>query len=244
MAVFAANWKMNVSPEEVEGLVKPIVDFANGRSDTVILCPPSIYLERLNTLLSGSTLHFGAQNCYFETSGAFTGEISPVMLKALGATYVILGHSERRQIFGETDALIAKKVTAALDNGLKPIICVGETLEQREAGQAFSVVESQISVAVAGNETALKSSGFMIAYEPVWAIGTGKVASPEQAQEVHAGITAQCQALFGDVYVPLLYGGSVKPGNASELLAQADIDGFLVGGASLSADDFNSIIAA
>ncbi len=244
MAVFAANWKMNVRPSEVEELVTSIVSFCEGRSDTVILCPPAVYLERLLSLTQGSSVHVGVQNCYFETSGAFTGEISPVMVKELGCTHMILGHSERRQLFMETDDQVNQKVELVAEQGLNPIICVGETLEQREAGQAFSVVEAQVLAAVSGNEDELKDRAFMIAYEPVWAIGTGKVASPEQAEEVHAKIRVQCHALFGDKEIPLLYGGSVKPDNAAELLAQPNIDGFLVGGASLSATDFNAIISA
>lgn len=212
----------------------------------VALCPPSIYLSLVADAVAGSPVAVGGQNLNAAGDGAFTGELNPAMLADVGCQFVILGHSERRTLFGETDAQVAEKMHAALAGHLIPIVCVGETLEQREAGQTAAVVESQIRGSLDGLDDA-RAAGIVIAYEPVWAIGTGKTASPEQAEEVHAMIRKLLAELFDqDVasQIRLQYGGSVKPGNAAELMAQPNIDGALVGGASLKADDFMAIIHA
>jgi triosephosphate isomerase len=244
--VIAGNWKMyndvNQSVELVSGLKKEL-EGKNVNAD-VIVCPPFTNLETVNAVIKDSAIQLGAQNMYFEENGAFTGEISPAMLKSVGCSFVILGHSERRTIFGESNQLINKKIKTALKFGIKPIFCIGESLEQRENGTTFKVVENQITEGLAGiSESELET--LIIAYEPVWAIGTGKVASPEQAQEVHKFI----RQLLSKIYTPqfaekviIQYGGSVKPENAAELLSQPDIDGALVGGACLKADSFAKII--
>ncbi len=209
----------------------------------MIVCPPFTSLETANELLKGSGIGLGAQNMYFEESGAFTGEISAAMLKSVGCEFVILGHSERRTIFGESDEVINKKVKKALASGLKPIFCIGETLEERESGVTFDAVKRQVVNGLAG-VTEAEMDSVIIAYEPVWAIGTGKVATPDQAQEVHAFIRAELVKLFGAAVAEktiIQYGGSVKPENAKELLGQPDIDGALVGGACLKADSFVGI---
>jgi triosephosphate isomerase len=208
------------------------------------VCPPFTNLETVNAVIKDSAIQLGAQNMYFEENGAFTGEISPAMLKSVGCSFVILGHSERRTIFGESNQLINKKIKAALKFGIKPIFCIGESLEQRENGTTFKVVENQITEGLAGiTESELET--LIIAYEPVWAIGTGKVASPEQAQEVHKFIRQLLSKIYTAQFaekVIIQYGGSVKPENAAELLSQPDIDGALVGGACLKADSFAKII--
>ena len=244
MAIYAANWKMNILPSQVHELVNGVSDYSVSDTDQVILCPPAVYLQQAVTITQDSHVNIGAQNTYFEESGAYTGEISAQMVSELGASHVIVGHSERRQLFGDTDATINKKMDAALAASLVPILCIGETLEQRESDDFYSILDAQIVSAVSGLETSLATANFLIAYEPVWAIGTGKVATPEQAQDVHAFIRSKLQTIFSDKQIPILYGGSVKPNNAGELLSQHDIDGFLVGGASLSVDDFTAIMAA
>ncbi|KAB2908562.1 MAG: triose-phosphate isomerase [Ignavibacteriales bacterium] len=243
--VIAGNWKMNNDLNGAINLISGIKqEVAVKKFDAkLIICPPFTSLETAHELLKGSNIGLGAQNMYFEESGAFTGEISASMLKSVGCEYVILGHSERRTIFGETDEIINKKIKKALLAGLKPIFCVGETLDEREAGAAFDVVKRQVKnglVDVSADEMA----SVIIAYEPVWAIGTGKVATPAQAQEVHAFIRAELTSLFGEKVAEetvIQYGGSVKPENAGELLGQKDIDGALVGGACLKADSFIGI---
>ncbi len=244
--LIAGNWKMNLdrmgSVELASGIAKSGADCGA----EVLVCPPFVYLDAVAGALGESVVKMGAQDVYFESSGAFTGETSPGMLVDLGCKYVILGHSERRNVIGESDELINKKVHSALAAGLVPIVCVGELLEQRESGQTAEVVKSQFQGSLAGvSENQIR--GIVIAYEPVWAIGTGKTASPEQAQEVHADL----RKLVEDHYnagsaevVRILYGGSVKPANSSELMAQPDIDGALVGGASMKADSFAAIIDA
>jgi triosephosphate isomerase len=221
----------------VEGLGKnPNVDVA--------LCPPSVYLAAIADAVAGTPVGLGAQNLYAATDGAYTGEVNAAMLTDVGCGYVILGHSERRAILHETDAMVSEKLHAALAGNLIPIVCVGETLDDREAGNTESVVETQLRGSLAGLDDA-RAAGVVIAYEPVWAIGTGKTASPEQAEEVHAFIRKLLGELFGsDVagQMRIQYGGSVKPGNAKELLGQPNIDGALVGGASLKAEDFLGII--
>ena len=209
------------------------------------VCPPSCYLDAVGRAIAGSKVALGAQNMYHEKDGAFTGELSAAMLRDLGCTYVILGHSERRHILGETDAAINKKVHAALAAGLIPIVCVGELLAEREAGQTLAVIRRQFDGSLAG-VSAEQMKAVVIAYEPVWAIGTGKVATPQQAEEVHLAlrkiVAERYNGAIADV-VRIQYGGSVKPDNAAELLKQPDIDGALVGGASLKVDQFLGIVA-
>ncbi|GJQ32215.1 MAG: triosephosphate isomerase [Ignavibacteriaceae bacterium] len=243
--VIAGNWKLNNDLNGTIALISGIKSGIAGKNFNakLIVCPPFTSLETANELLKGSGIGLGAQNMYFEESGAYTGEISASMLKSVGCEYVILGHSERRTIFGESDEVINKKVKKALAAGLKPIFCIGETLEERESGVTFDVVKRQVVNGLAGI-TEIEMDAVIIAYEPVWAIGTGKVATPEQAQEVHAFIRAELVKLFGANVAEktiIQYGGSVKPENARELLGQPDIDGALVGGACLKADSFVGI---
>jgi triosephosphate isomerase (TIM) len=243
--VIAGNWKMN---NDVNGTVSLISEIKKGLSGKnlnagLIVCPPFTNLETASELLKDSVVKLGAQNMYFEESGAYTGEISPSMLKSVGCEYVILGHSERRTIFGESDQVINKKIKTAIKSGLKPIFCIGETLEEREKGITFKVIETQVKGGLDGlSESEL--STLIVAYEPVWAIGTGKVATPEQAQEVHKFIRDLIAKIYSQGFAAQLviqYGGSVKPDNAKELLNQPDIDGALVGGACLKADSFIKI---
>jgi len=245
----AGNWKMNTNSQSaielVQGLIDAIADVPSEKVD-IAICPPFVYLQSTANALSSSNISLGAQNVYFESNGAFTGEISCEMLKDVCCNYVIIGHSERRHVLGETDELINKKLKVAIQSGLLPIFCVGELLEEREAGKTQAVVEKQIREGLAGL-TEDKMHAVTIAYEPVWAIGTGKTATPEQAQEVHAYIRQIIAEMFGDDLaqeIRIQYGGSVKPDNAAELLAKKDIDGALVGGASLKVADFAAIIKA
>lgn len=245
--VIAGNWKMN---NDISATISLITEIKKGVNDQkkadVIVCPPFTSLETTQTLLKDSQIKYGAQNMYFEESGAFTGEISPLMLKSVGCEYVILGHSERRTIFHETDSIINKKIKTAVKHNLKPIFCIGETLEEREKGITFEVCERQVRQGLEGlSESEL--SNLIIAYEPVWAIGTGKTATSQQAEEVHLFIRNLVAKLFSKNLADNLviqYGGSVKPENAKELLSQPDIDGALVGGACLKADSFLKIIEA
>ncbi len=242
----AGNWKMNLNRAEAVALAKAVAEkSAAAPGVELAVCPPSVYLDAVGKALAGSQVGLGAQNMYHEASGAFTGELSAAMLVDLGCRYVILGHSERRHILGETDAAINLKVKSALKAGLTPIVCVGELLSEREAGQTSAVIRRQFDGSLAGL-SAEELAKIVIAYEPVWAIGTGKVATPEQAEEVHLDL----RKIMAERYnaglaqqVRIQYGGSVKPSNAAELLGQADIDGALVGGASLKADDFMGIVA-
>jgi len=245
----AGNWKMNMNSQTSVELVKRIaygsVEMAD-QSVTVAVCPPFVYLQAVAKALSSSNIAVGAQDMYFESDGAFTGEISALMLKDVGCSYCICGHSERRHVIGESDELINKKVTAAIGGGLLPILCVGELLEEREASRTNEVVTRHVKKGLAGLN-AEKLQAVTIAYEPVWAIGTGLTATPDQAQEMHDFI----RKLLGQMYneklaaeIRILYGGSVKPNNAADLMSQKDIDGLLVGGASLKADDFLAIIQA
>lgn len=246
--VIAGNWKMNKDLSEAKELISSIVEALKGKNLTreVIVCPPFTNLQEASGLIKGSQIKLGAQNLYFEESGAFTGEISASMLKSAGCEYVIIGHSERRGIFGESNELINKKMHKALSSGLKPILCVGESLEQRESGVMQKVIEEEIRTAFEGvSKEELKN--VIVAYEPIWAIGTGKTATPEQAQEVHAFIREVVASIYGkDLAEELViqYGGSVKPSNAALLLSKEDIDGALVGGACLTAKDFSGIILA
>jgi triosephosphate isomerase (TIM) len=245
--LIAGNWKMNKNAAESAALVSEIVaSVGNETSVAAVVCPPFTSIESVVRSVGGSNIAVGAQNMYFEKSGAFTGEISAEMLRHLRVDYVILGHSERRAIFGETDAVINKKVKAALANSLKPILCVGETIAEREAGDTLQVVETQLTEGLLDVEDA-KAEDVVIAYEPVWAIGTGKTATPEMAQEVHAYIRKLLNALFGEVKgekIRILYGGSMNPANADSLLSEKDIDGGLIGGASLQANSFLALIEA
>ncbi|MDO4570670.1 MAG: triose-phosphate isomerase [Planctomycetia bacterium] len=243
----AGNWKMNLNRAEAVALAEGLkqaaaaVDYAD-----IAVCPSFVYIDAVAQALKGSNVGVGAQDCYFEGNGAFTGEVSVEMLKDIGCTYVILGHSERRHIIGESSELTNKKLKAVLAAGLIPILCIGEMLEQREAGATDDVNAEQFFGSLAGL-TSDDMKKVVIAYEPVWAIGTGKVATPEQAQEVHAKVRQLIEFRFGkDVAdaVRIQYGGSMKPGNAAELLAQADIDGGLIGGAALKVDSFMGIIEA
>lgn len=237
---------MNLRRESAVALARGVVDrMPSDAAADVALCPPNIYLAAVAEVIRGTSVGLGAQDCYYESDGAFTGEVNAAMLKDIGCAYVILGHSERRQYFSENDKLVNKKLHAVLAEGLTPIVCVGELLEQREAGQTESVVETQVKGSLQGlSADQLKKA--VIAYEPVWAIGTGKVATPDQAEAVHAHIRQVLRTSFGDVAdsVVIQYGGSVKPSNAGELLQQPNIDGALVGGASLKPEDFLGIVAA
>jgi triosephosphate isomerase len=245
----AGNWKMNTDSHTSISLVESIVSGSletAGQSVSVAVCPPFVYLQAVAKALSASSIAVGAQDVYYEQKGAFTGEISASMLKDIGCTYVLCGHSERRHVIGETDELINKKVTAAIGGGLLPILCIGELLAEREASQTNEVVTRQIKNGLAGL-SAEKISAVTIAYEPVWAIGTGLTATPEQAQEVHDFVRKRLADMYDAQLVKeirILYGGSAKPGNAGDLMAQRDVDGLLVGGASLQADDFIAIIQA
>ncbi|MFC4308228.1 triose-phosphate isomerase [Steroidobacter flavus] len=242
----AGNWKMHGSRAQNAELIEGLLLGLPGQVPVdIAVCPPNVYLWEVGRLLKDSIVKLGAQSCCAESIGAFTGEASAAMLKDVGCTYVIVGHSERRTIYREDDALVARKFLAAQAQGLIPILCVGETLEEREKGQTMQVVSRQLKavldVAAPG---ALQQA--VLAYEPVWAIGTGKNATPEQAQAVHAHIRAEVAARDANIAARLqvLYGGSVKAGNAKEIFAMPDVDGGLIGGASLKADEFLKICAA
>lgn len=243
----AGNWKMNLNRGQSLSLVQSLAESLRGVSDVdIAVCPPAVYLGELGKALHATNIGLGAQNVNSKAEGAYTGEISCSMLKDVGCRYVILGHSERRAIYGETDSMVNEKLHAVLAAGLTPIVCVGETLEQREAGQTQQVVRSQCLGSLAGltEDQMLKT---VLAYEPVWAIGTGKTASPAQAEEVHKDIRSLLEAQFSVATaqkVIVLYGGSVKADNALELLSEPNIDGALVGGASLKQDSFEGIIKA
>jgi triosephosphate isomerase len=245
--VIAGNWKMNNDISESQNLVSGIISgLGNDTKCEVIVCPPFTSLSEVSTLIKNTPVKLGAQNMHYEDSGAFTGEISNSMLKSVGCEYVIIGHSERRTIFGENDKMINKKINKALESGLKVIFCIGESLEQREEGNTNEVVKKQIVNGLI-NVTSDDLTNIIVAYEPIWAIGTGKTASPEQAQEVHFFIRGQIEKIYSKESAENLqiqYGGSVKPENAATLLSQPDIDGALVGGACLKADSFLSIIAS
>jgi len=247
--LIAGNWKLNLSIAEgvalVQGLAKTLAADPRLGTVDVAVCPTSLALAAVATAATGSRIGVGGQNLYWEEKGAFTGELSGSFLKAAGATYVIIGHSERRQFFGETDATVNKRVKAALTNGLIPVVCVGETLTERDAGKLETVLSTQIKGALEGLQPSQLET-LVVAYEPVWAIGTGRTASKEQAQEAHAfirGLLIQALGALGS-RVRILYGGSVKADNAKELLSMPDVDGALVGGASLKSADFSAIILA
>ena len=244
--IIAGNWKMNKTPEEAAQLVRDLVPLVKDAKCDVVVCTPAVCFAAVKPIIEGTNVKLGAQNVHFKASGAYTGELSADMLKASGCEYVIIGHSERRQYFGETDLIVNKKVLAALEAGLHPIICVGETLEQRELGITMELIALQVKSALAG-VPAEKLRKCVIAYEPVWAIGTGKTATAEQAAEVCTFIRTTVRHLYGARIarsITIQYGGSMKPANAAELLSQPDIDGGLIGGAALNAADFVEIINA
>jgi triosephosphate isomerase len=241
--LIAGNWKMNGSLAANEALLKAIQAGMGAAACEVVVCVPSPYLAQVQGLLSGGAVSLGAQDVSAHEQGAFTGEASAAMLKEFGVRYAIVGHSERRQYHAETDALVAAKAKLALAQGITPIVCVGETLAEREAGHTAEVVKRQLAAVV--HECGHCITEIVVAYEPVWAIGTGKTATPEQAQEVHGLLRAQLHAATtNERRVKILYGGSMNAANAAQLLAQPDIDGGLIGGASLKAADFLTIIAA
>jgi triosephosphate isomerase len=245
--VIAGNWKMHKTNTEAEQLAEAIKGKTTSIEKTqMIICPPATALTTVSSVVKGSQIAVGAQNMYWEDQGAFTGELSSEMIKSTGATYVILGHSERRQYFSETDETVNKKALHALRTNLNPIVCIGESLEQREQGITNDVIDKQINGALK-DVTADQMTRIILAYEPIWAIGTGKTATPDQAQDVHAFIRSKLQTMYDAATsnsVIIQYGGSVKPTNASELLSQEDIDGALVGGACLEAESFSGIINA
>jgi len=245
--IIAGNWKMNKTLDEAVALAKSLKGKVVDQFDAdVVLCPPFTNLASVHEIIADSPIGLGAQNVFWEEKGAYTGEISAEMLKSVGCEYVIIGHSERRQYFHETDETVNKKIKRALEAGLIPIVCVGEMLSQREAGKTQDVVGIQVKGSLAGlSEEQVRQ--LIIAYEPVWAIGTGAVATPDQAQDVHKFIRTTLGELYDENLaqsVRIQYGGSMKPGNAAELLSQPDIDGGLIGGASLNADSFWGIIQA
>jgi triosephosphate isomerase len=243
--IIAGNWKMHKTVRESVDFARQLmIAYAESPDRRVIVAPPFTSIYTVAAVLMGSVIHVAAQNLHDKQAGAFTGEISAGMLVDAGCEYVIVGHSERRTIFGEKDDVINRKLKAAISSGLKPIFCIGETLEEREAGRTFAVIERQIKEGL-NNFTADDIKNIVIAYEPVWAIGTGRTATPEQAQEVHACIRTVMGKIYGDDLAGLLhviYGGSVNPGTIGGLMAQTDIDGALVGGASLDVESFVKII--
>lgn len=241
----AGNWKLNGSRDSVAALASAVVDGIDSDAVEVVLCPVAVHLADVAGKLQGSSLRLGAQNCAAEVSGAFTGEVAAPMLAEYGVQYVIAGHSERRSLYGETNTVVAAKVEAILDAGLSPILCIGETLEERQAGNMQAVVQGQLD-AVLERVGIARFERIVIAYEPVWAIGTGETATPAQAQEVHALIRARLAAADNSVAhgVRILYGGSVKPDNAASLFGCEDIDGGLIGGAALDAESFLTICRA
>ena len=242
--VIAGNWKMNMLPNEAISMITELTPLVKNAELEVVLCVP--YIDLFYSLLTaqGTNIKIGAQNMHYEEKGAYTGEISAKMLKSIGVEYVIIGHSERRQYFKETDETVNKKIKAAFENGLKPIVCVGETLEEREAGKAFEIIEEQAQKALEGL-TAEQVADTIIAYEPIWAIGTGKTATSEDANEACKKIREKIAKIYGQNVaerVIIQYGGSMKPENAKELLEMSDIDGGLIGGASLKAESFAKIV--
>jgi triosephosphate isomerase len=243
--IIAGNWKMNNNSAESVELVSQLREMISGVKEVeVVVAPPYTALGAVATAIKGSTIALSSQNIFWEEKGAFTGEISPSMLKDIGCQYVIVGHSERRQYFGETNETVNKRLKATLDASLTPIVCIGETLEERDADKTLPVIERQVKEGLAGISSG-EMERVVIAYEPVWAIGTGKTATPEQAQEIHQFIRGMLAQVFDEGVaegIRILYGGSVKPDNVDQLMSQKDIDGALVGGASLKADSFARIV--
>ena len=244
--IVAGNWKMNGTQEQAVSLTREILkNFHATPQIEVVLCPPFTVLQKVGELLRAGSILLGGQNVHWEAKGAFTGEISAPMLKELGCAYAIAGHSERRQLFGETDLTAGKRLKAAIGAGLNGILCVGETLQQRQQGKTWDIIETQLQAALEGVEPLVAKSQLVVAYEPVWAIGTGQNATSAQAQEVHAQIRRWLAGRFGQAAadaIRIQYGGSVKAENAAELMAQPDVDGALIGGASLEPKGFLSII--
>ena len=240
--IVAGNWKMNASKDSVDNLIKDLLTGMDGITSEVLVCAPFPYLAQVELLIQGSKVMLGAQNLNTNSSGAYTGEVSADMIKDFGARHVIVGHSERRSLYGETSAMVAEKTKAALNAGLTPLLCIGESIEQRDSGNTEAVIEKQLSAVIelVGIEA---FNQIIIAYEPVWAIGTGVTATPEQAQEVHLFIRSLLAKNDKSVAqkTPILYGGSMNASNASELISCADIDGGLIGGAALKAEDFLQI---
>lgn len=245
-AVIAGNWKMNKTPAEAKELIAAIAPLVKDAGCEVVACTPFVDLSAAQEAANGTNIQIGAENCHWEKSGAYTGEISAEMLTSMGVKIVIIGHSERRQYFGETDVTVQKRVRAALDAGMTVILCVGETLEQREQGITSELVAMQTKIALCG-VTAEELKRVIIAYEPVWAIGTGKTATAQQANEVCHTIRETIGQVYGQAAadgITIQYGGSMNAGNAAELLAQPDVDGGLIGGASLKPNDFATIVKA
>lgn len=244
--IIAGNWKMNTTIAEGFDLIQSLKSCPLNKDADIIICPPFTHLDMAKSLLKNTGIFLGAQTLSEHDAGAYTGEISAEMLKSLGVEFVIIGHSERRTLFHETNAIINAKLKQALKHKLNPILCVGETLEEREKDLTHAVIATQLREALTGLHTHdIDSVDFVVAYEPIWAIGTGKTASPDQAQDVHAYIRSELRILFGNVIsekIRLQYGGSVKPDNSQSLLSQIDIDGALVGGACLKAESFAGII--
>ena len=245
-AIIAGNWKMNKTPAETTVLINEMKPLVAGADCKVVLCVPFVDIDAALKASAGSNIEIGAENCHFEKSGAFTGEVSPVMLKEMGVKYVIIGHSERRRYFGETDVTVNKRLKSAIEEGLKVILCVGETLEQREQGITAELVAMQTKIALLG-VSKNDAKNVIIAYEPVWAIGTGKTATSDQAEEVCAII----RDVIADIYdtdtaegMTIQYGGSMNAKNADELVSKVNVDGGLIGGASLKAEDFSIIVKA
>jgi triosephosphate isomerase len=245
--IIGGNWKMNTGLESGMSLASCVVDGVEAcDSCEVVVYPPYPFLQAVESVVDASNVYLGAQNMWHEASGAFTGEISALMLKEAGVSSVLIGHSERRHILGESDQLISQKVAIGIEEGLQVILCIGETLEERETGETLSVVLAQLKAGLSNIDVSHMTS-IVIAYEPVWAIGTGKTATPEDAQTVHAAIRLTLSELYDDATAQqtrIQYGGSVKPDNAADLFACEDIDGALVGGASLSAHSFTAIVMA
>lgn len=242
--IIAGNWKMNKMPSEAITLINELKPLVKDADVEVVVCVPFVCIPAVSEALKGTNIKLGAQNMHWEESGAYTGEVAPGMLKELGVEYVIIGHSERREYFAETDETVNKKVLSAFSHGITPIVCVGETLEQREEGVTKELVEKQTKAALSGLDKE-EVEKIVIAYEPIWAIGTGKTASSEDANEVIGYIRSVIADIYGnDVAqkVRIQYGGSMKPENAAELMAMPEIDGGLVGGASLKAEDFAKIV--
>ncbi len=241
--LIAGNWKMNGTAASNTALLEALLSQSAGWNCLVAVCVPAVYMAQVQAIVEGTGIALGSQDVSAQESGAYTGEISATMLKDFATRYAIVGHSERRQFHGETDATVAAKATRALAAGITPIVCVGETLAEREAGRTEEVVKRQLAAVIHANGHCI--SEIVVAYEPVWAIGTGKTATPEMAQQVHAVLRAQLQAASEHAdRVQILYGGSMNAANAQQLLAQPDVDGGLVGGAALKAADFLAIIAA
>ena len=243
-AIIAGNWKMNKTPDEARALVEELIPLVADAECEVVVCPPFVDLCPVSKAIKGTNIHLGAQNIHWAKSGAFTGEISADMLKKFGVEYAIVGHSERRQYFGETDATVNMRAKAALENDITPIICVGESLEQRERGETDEFVASQVRGALEGI-SADDARRVVIAYEPIWAIGTGRTATAEMAEETIIVIRKTLRSIFGNdaaETVRIQYGGSMNPQNAASLMAMENIDGGLIGGASLKAEDFSKVV--